>query len=695
MNGVQMRAILVLLGIMVLAPLASADERVDRLPEEHKAWLEREVVYIITKREREVFLTVESVEERNRFIEAFWRKRDPNPATLDNEYKIEHYRRIDYANTYLGRETFREGWRTDRGRYYILLGEPREIQRFDGYGQVVSSHLWFYQGDLRMGTPAFFYLLFFKKNDFGEYQLYSPVIDGPQALLTGGSSVAGSDNAAALQALSEVSPELETASLSFDTSEPADFISGRPALGTDIMIARIQESPKRAIRADYAEAWLRYGNRVSAEYSFNFVPSRHVFSVLTDPSGTALVHYSVEIDPQNFSMETDEERTRFYTTLDLTTEARTTDGTLVFASDKEAFIELTPSQVEQIQNHPFGYRDDFPLVPGDYTVTVIVKNRVLSQYTVAEAELHIPRFTEVEPVLTDIILAFDTRLVGGVPDDAVVHTYQVGRLQVEPAAENIFVIDDTVHLVTQAFGASPEHKVVFELRNGEEVLRDVESVVGDNGMVLDHLKLEDMVGGDFEIRARLLSPSGETLSEKTAAITVSPRSTASRPRVVYRRGVNTRVPGLLSAMRGEQFWRLGKFEEAKAALEESVSANPKMVAARFHLADIHLLEGAPDMALALLKPLEEPLPNQYDVVAGLGRAVHLKGDYARAVGYLERARELKPPDTAVLNALGDSHQRLGNFDEAREAFQRSLELDADQPIVRERLAEIDAEVGKN
>ncbi len=152
MNGLQMRAILALLGIMVLAPRASADERVDRLTEEHKAWLEREVVYIITEREREVFLTPESVEERNRFIEAFWRKRDPNPATLDNEYKIEHYRRIDYANTHLGRETSREGWRTDRGRYYILLGEPREIQRFDGYGQIVSSHLWFYQGDLRMGT---------------------------------------------------------------------------------------------------------------------------------------------------------------------------------------------------------------------------------------------------------------------------------------------------------------------------------------------------------------------------------------------------------------------------------------------------------------------------------------------------------------------------------------------------------------
>ena len=164
-------------------------------------------------------------------------------------------------------------------------------------------------------------------------------------------------------------------------------------------------------------------------------------------------------------------------------------------------------------------------------------------------------------------------------------------------------------------------------------------------MVLDHVKLEDMVGGNFEIRARLLSPSGETLSEKTAAITVSPRSTASRPRFVYRRGVNTRVPGLLSAMRGEQLWRLRKFEEAKAALEESLSGqSPTGAGTRPNSADIHLLEGEPDKALALLKPLEEPFPNQYDVVGGLGRAVHLKGDYARAVGYLERARELKPPE---------------------------------------------------
>ncbi len=120
------------------------DERLERLSDEHKSWLERDVVYIITERERDVFLTLESVDERDRFIEAFWRKRDPNRATPVNELRQEHYRRLDYANTYLGRETFREGWQTDRGRFYIILGEPREIQRFDGYNGVVSAHLWFY-----------------------------------------------------------------------------------------------------------------------------------------------------------------------------------------------------------------------------------------------------------------------------------------------------------------------------------------------------------------------------------------------------------------------------------------------------------------------------------------------------------------------------------------------------------------------
>jgi GWxTD domain-containing protein len=91
----------------------------------YKKWLEEEVPYIITDDERSAFLQLQTNEEREQFIEAFWQRRDPTPDTVENEFKEEHYRRIAYAN-----ERFSSGipgWRTDRGRIYIMWGKPDEI----------------------------------------------------------------------------------------------------------------------------------------------------------------------------------------------------------------------------------------------------------------------------------------------------------------------------------------------------------------------------------------------------------------------------------------------------------------------------------------------------------------------------------------------------------------------------------------
>jgi GWxTD domain-containing protein len=91
----------------------------------YKKWLEEEVPYIITDDERSAFLQLQTNEEREQFIEAFWQRRDPTPDTVENEFKEEHYRRIAYAN-----ERFSSGipgWRTDRGRIYIMWGPADEI----------------------------------------------------------------------------------------------------------------------------------------------------------------------------------------------------------------------------------------------------------------------------------------------------------------------------------------------------------------------------------------------------------------------------------------------------------------------------------------------------------------------------------------------------------------------------------------
>ena len=78
-------------------------------------WLTQDVRYIITDPERRAFKMTKSDEERENFIEAFWRRRDPTPDTVENEFKDEHYSRIAYANQRFASRL--PGWRTDRGRF--------------------------------------------------------------------------------------------------------------------------------------------------------------------------------------------------------------------------------------------------------------------------------------------------------------------------------------------------------------------------------------------------------------------------------------------------------------------------------------------------------------------------------------------------------------------------------------------------
>jgi GWxTD domain-containing protein len=95
------------------------------LTKTYKKWLEEDVVYIITDEERAAFRQLSNDEERDNFIEAFWQRRDPTPDTEENEYKEEHYQRIAYANEHFAAGV--PGWRTDRGRMYIVFGKPDEI----------------------------------------------------------------------------------------------------------------------------------------------------------------------------------------------------------------------------------------------------------------------------------------------------------------------------------------------------------------------------------------------------------------------------------------------------------------------------------------------------------------------------------------------------------------------------------------
>lgn len=125
----------------VARPISEKEKRkrLERLRKEletpYKRWLDEDVTYIITDEERQAFKRLATDEEREQFVEQFWRRRDPTPDSMENEYKEEHYRRIAYAN-----ERFASGipgWKSDRGRIYITFGPPDEIEDHPSGGTYV------------------------------------------------------------------------------------------------------------------------------------------------------------------------------------------------------------------------------------------------------------------------------------------------------------------------------------------------------------------------------------------------------------------------------------------------------------------------------------------------------------------------------------------------------------------------------
>src|SRR5258708_27162263 len=96
------------------------------LKKAYKDWLEKDVAYIITEEERKAFKKLETDEERENFIENFWRRRDPDPDTEENEYREEYFERIAYANEHYASGI--PGWKTDRGRIYITFGKPDSVE---------------------------------------------------------------------------------------------------------------------------------------------------------------------------------------------------------------------------------------------------------------------------------------------------------------------------------------------------------------------------------------------------------------------------------------------------------------------------------------------------------------------------------------------------------------------------------------
>lgn len=688
---------------------ARADERVERLAEERQKWLLEEVPYIISAVEREAFLNLSSERERDAFVEAFWRKRDENPSTVENEYRDEHYRRLAYANEFFGRDTFREGWQTDRGRYHILIGPPRNRQTFDGSDAVYPSELWFYDNpDLkRYGLPPFFFLLFFRRHGTGELELYSPVADGPQALLTGTdvrSPDFRRDVERAYEKLFEVDPELAQASLSFRTDEGDTAQFSAVSFGTLALLDQIVKVPFFGLDTSYAERLDFERGAVEADYLFRYVPSVASAQALPGPDGASFVHWVIELAPENVAFVMDQKTRELGSRFIITVEAvpRDDPDKVVLQSRNESFVRLKESERASL-HRPFAYSGMAPLVPGAYQLRVILRNRAcpsrdekdcFKSYTLLDQEVVVPAFAaDGQNGLGEIVLGYGT-ISRKEPD--LYRAYRFGNVEILPNPSGVYSIGETMTVALHLGSAGSSHlrlRVVDDEPHGGTHLDETVSLNERQvAPLVQELSLESIQGGRFRLVAELVGPEGRPLGQSSTPFTVSPRTSIPRPLL---RGaapqVRPEVPALVDSALGEQYLALGKPEKARERFETALRVNPKLGIAREKLAEIALGEGDFEAVIALLAPVYAEVTDRYEVLVPLGEAYFRSGDFARASEVLEKALPLRRPQPALLNTLSRAQHRLGNAERALELLRHSLEIDPAQEGLKELVEKLEAE----
>ncbi len=232
---------------------SSQKQKEKDLPIKYQEWLNL-TTHIILPEEKGVFLELQNNRDRDLFIVSFWRQRDPTPGTPQNEYKDEHLDRFGYADTFFRRGTTRDGWRTDMGRIYIILGPPVSIERFDNVMGVYPCQVWSYYGDSSKGLPTNFTFLFFKRNGVGEFKLYNSINDGPGALIIQKQDLDLFDSAKIYKQIRTLAPTLAGPAV---TMIPGRYtFDFRPSLSDNQILVDILDSPRKDVNPTYASHFL-------------------------------------------------------------------------------------------------------------------------------------------------------------------------------------------------------------------------------------------------------------------------------------------------------------------------------------------------------------------------------------------------------------------------------------------------------
>ena len=670
---------LCLCALLCSLPAQSEKELIKKLPPQHRKWLSEEVVYIITQVEKEVFLQLGSDQERETFISAFWKQRNPNPNLPENEFRKEHYRRIAYANNWFGKDSPAPGWRTDMGRIYITLGEPKAIERYESDNEIYPSIVWFYQGMAAKGLPDSFNVVFFKQHGLGEYELYSPVKFGPQALMRNYTGDATSyENA--YYALMEIQPQLAAVSLSLISGEP---VGVTPSLASELLIReKIPETPRRAIKDIYASNFLKFRGQVEIDYADNFIESSTQLNVFHDRTGHYFVHFLIE--PRRLSLE--EHQGKYYTTLELSGNISDRSGKMLTQISRRIPVELSAGQMQRIKDKLFSFQDMIPVIPGSWRLTVFLKNLTTKEFTSLDKEFVIP--AAEKPGMSPLLLANRKADVAGI---AAHKPFRFGNTHLLPSPRNDFLASDdlTVFLQLHGLDAALRRDGVLEytlVRRGETVLRQERrlSEFGTLPDVIATFPLKDQSAAYYTVTATLLGADRKAVMAQSADFFITPQPALPRPWVL---SVPTAAgdEALFLNELGRQYIQARRFDKARALLEEAFHRDPNSTRFGIDLCNV-LLQGR---EYARVKSIAQPMvreQSRFEFSLALGQACQGLGEFEEAIAQYAEYITRFGANVQVFNQIGECYRQLGDSAEALKAWEKSLSLNPRQPQLQEKIA---------
>jgi len=685
MSGSKLKwLIFLLVFLLTVSSLPSALKIKEKdLSERYREWLKL-TRYIILPQEKEVFMQLTTERDRDIFIEAFWRQRDPTPGTPQNEYKEEHMKRFIHANTKLRRSTPREGWMTDMGKIHILLGSPNSIERFDSQAGIHSCQVWYYYGEKEKGFPTYFALVFFQRGGSGEYKLYNPTSDGPISLLVDPQGLDMMMYREAYERISKLAPSLAELSLTMIPGQrPSNFI---PSPGNNIILSKIYESPKKDVSPKYATHFMNYKGVVSTEYLTNYVENTSYAALIIDPLlNLNFVHFS--ISPKNISFDYFEQKDQYYCNFQINVSLRKGDD-IIFQYSKDFPFYFSPSDTEKIKANGISIQDSFPTIEGSYSLNVLVQNSVGKEFSVFEENISVPENSSPAQIIGLVLgLQSEDR------SDHLHIPFKIGnkKLLVDPhntytRTEEVAFFFNLTNVTEKLWREGMVDVFVSGLSHQEPFQKSLSIDLKDYQYtetisIFHQVSLQELPPEYYRMRIVLKDGKQGLIDEKDTTFIVSPKEVVPHP-VTLAKSFPLANSFLYFYSLAYQYERVEELEKAEDAFTRAYTMNPWYQEGLVDYARFLLKIRKFRRSLELIEGIKDDEKFQFSYYLLRGKAYMGMANFQDAIINFLEGNKIYNSDVSLLNSLGYCYYKTNQIDKALDVLEASLRLNPGQKDIQ-------------